>query len=62
MQKVTNQDIADFTGKKVGSINHWKRISPGLLELCRLGAFCKKNGLSLEDIKSLVELKQKFKD
>jgi hypothetical protein len=59
--KITNTDIANFTNKKVGTINHWKRINPDLLELCKLGAFCKKNNLDIEQIKKLVELKELVK-
>ncbi len=61
LKKITNEDIANYTDKKVGTINHWKRISPGLLELCRIGAFCKKNGLDIELIKDLIDMKNKLK-
>ena len=58
MKKVTNDDIANYTNKKVGTINHWSRIAPGLLELCRIGAFCKKNNITIDMIKNCIELKE----
>jgi hypothetical protein len=56
MKKITNEDIANYTNKKVGTINHWKRISPGLLELCKTGAFCKKNNITIDMIKNCIQL------
>lgn len=61
-KKVTNEDIAIYTDKKVGTINHWKRISPGLLELCRIGAFCKKNNITIDKIKKCAELQELAKE
>ena len=62
MKKITNEDIANYTDKKVGTISHWKRISPGLLDLCRIGAFCKKNNLDIEKIKKLVAVQDMIRD
>lgn len=61
MKKVTNEDIANYTNKKTTTINHWKRIAPGLLDLCRIGAFCKKNNLDIEKITKLVEIQEAVK-
>jgi len=57
MKRETYKDIAKFTNKTEGTIKHWKRINPDLLKLCKIGAFCKKNEISIEDIESLVKLK-----
>jgi hypothetical protein len=61
MEKATNEDIANYTNKKTTTINQWKRIAPGLLELCRIGAFCKKNGINIDMIKNCIELKEMAK-
>ncbi len=58
---IKNKDIADFVGKSLDTVNGWKQRQPKLLEAVKIGVFCKKNNLSLEDIKSLIELKRKFK-
>ena len=62
MEKVTNKDIAEYTDKSINTINGWKSKFPKLSEIVKLGAFCKKNGLDIEKIKKLVEIKEIMKD
>ena len=62
MKKVTNTDIANFLDKKVSTVNSWKSRSPKMLELCKLGAFCKKNNITIEMIKTCIELKEMAKE
>ena len=60
MRYITNKEIANYLQKQVSTINGWKSRNPKLLELCKLGAFCKKNNLDIEQIKKLIELKEIF--
>ena len=61
MIKITYKDIAHYTNKKEGTIKHWKRINPELLELCKTGAFCKKNNIDIDTIKKLISLQEMLK-
>jgi hypothetical protein len=61
MKQVIYKDIAKYTNKTEGTIKHWKRINPDLLELTKLGAFCKKNNITIEKIKKCVELQELVK-
>ena len=58
MKKVTNKEIAEYLGKSVNTVNGWKGKFPKLLELVKLGAFCKKNNITEETIKTCVELQE----
>jgi transposase len=58
MEKITNKDIANYLGKSINTINGWKGKFPELLELTKTGAFCKKNNITIEMIKSCVELQR----
>ncbi len=60
MEKIINQDIANYLDKKVGTIDSWTSRNPKLLELCKIGAFCKKNDLDIDKIKSIIEFKEKM--
>ena len=60
MKSVTNKEIANYLKKQVSTVNGWKSRNPELMELCKLGAFCKKNDLDIEKIKKLVEMKEMF--
>jgi len=57
MKNVLYRDIAEMLGKKEGTIKNWKLHSPVLLDLVKLGAFCKMNDLDIHQIKKLIELK-----
>jgi hypothetical protein len=61
MNSIIYKDIAKLTNKSESAIKQWKKNNPDLLELCKLGAFCKKNNLDIEQIKKLVELKELVK-
>lgn len=54
MEKITNIDIAKYLNKQVSTVNGWSSRNPELLELVKLGAFCKKNELDMEKIRALV--------
>ena len=58
MEKVTNKDIANYLDKQVSTINGWTSRNPKLLELTKVGAFCKKNNITIEMIKNCIELKE----
>ena len=62
MEKVTNKDIAEYTDKSINTINGWKSKFPKLSEIVKLGAFCKKNNITMEHIKKCMELKEIVKD
>jgi predicted transcriptional regulator len=55
------KDIAEDLGKTEGTIKNWKKNHPILLEYVKTGAFCKKNGITIEMIKSCIELKEMAK-
>ena len=58
MEKVTNKDIANFLDKQVSTVNGWASRNPKLLDITKLGAFCKKNNITIEKIKKCVELQE----
>jgi len=60
MKNITYKEIAEKLKKTEGTIKNWKKNHPVLLEYVKLGAFCKKNNLDIEQIKKLVELKEMF--
>ena len=57
MEKVTNKDIANYLDKQVSTINGWTSRNQKLLELTKVGAFCKKNNITIEMIKNCIEIK-----
>jgi predicted transcriptional regulator len=61
MNNVTYKEIAKDLGKQEGTIKNWKKNSPVLLEYVKLGAFCKKNDLTIEKIQQLVKLQSMLK-
>jgi len=58
MKKATHKEIAEYVNKNVSTINGWRYRNPDLLEIVKLGAFCKKNGLDMEKIQKLVEMQE----
>lgn len=58
MKKVSNQELADMVNKSVVTINGWKSRFPELLELLKIGAFCKKNNITIEKLKKCAELQE----
>lgn len=57
---ISTREIADYLEKSSNTISGWSSKFPKLLELCRIGYFCKKNDLDIEKIKKLIEVKQMF--
>jgi hypothetical protein len=58
MNKITNKDIASYTGKSLDTVNGWKQKQPNLLEIVKIGSFCKKNDITIEDIKACVQMQR----
>ena len=58
MEKVTYKDIANYINKSEQQIKWYKKNNPQLLELTKIGAFCKKNGITIEMIKNCIQLKE----
>jgi len=58
MKDIQYKDIAEYTDKSPSTIKGWKVKFPKLLELTKVGAFCKKNNISIDMIKNCVELKE----
>ncbi len=61
MKKVTNQDIANYLNKKKSTIEGWSSRHQELLELCKLGAMCKKNDIDLNKLTKLIEIQEAVK-
>lgn len=59
--KIIYKDIAEILGKSENTIKGWKQKFPELLELVRIGIYCKKNGLDEEKIDKLVEVQKLIK-
>ena len=60
-KEVTHKEIAEYIDKSVNTVNGWTNKFPKLLELVKIGAFCKKNDLSIEKITKLIEVQNMFK-
>ena len=58
MKNITYKEIAEDLEKTEGTIKNWKKNHPILLEYVKLGAFCKKNNITMEHIKKCMELKE----
>lgn len=58
MEKVTYKDIANYLNKSETTIKSWSSRYPEMLELCKIGAFCKKNNITIDMIKNCIELKE----
>jgi len=57
MKKIIYKDIAQYTNKSEQQIKWYKANNPDMLNILKMGAFCKKNEITIEDIESLVKLK-----
>ncbi len=60
MKNIIYKDIAEYIKKSEQTIRGYKVNNPELLEILKLGSFCKKNDLDIEKIKKLIEVKQMF--
>ncbi len=58
MDKPTINEISSYIDKNTNTISGWNTKQPKLLELVKIGAFCKKNDISLDMIKNCIELKE----
>ncbi|WP_320035279.1 hypothetical protein [Halarcobacter sp.] len=58
MIKPTYKDIGSMVGKTETTIKSWKGRNEELLQITRLGAICKANGITEEDLEALIQLKQ----
>jgi len=58
MKNITYKEIAEDLDKSETTIKNWKQKFPVLLDYVKVGAFCKKNNISIEMIKNCVELKE----
>jgi len=61
IEKITTKDIAKYLSKNENTISGWNTKQPALLELVKLGAFCKKNNLDADKITKLVEIQEAVK-
>ena len=57
---VTYKEIGNFVNKKEPTLKSMHKNNPQQLEILKLGALCKKYNISIEDIKLLIELKNKL--
>ncbi len=62
MKNILYRDIAEMLGKKEGTIKNWRVNHPVLLDLVKIGAFCKVNDLDIHKIKKLLEIKDVISD
>lgn len=62
MEKITYKQIGALIGKSEVTIKGYKQNQPELLELLQLGARCKINGASEEQIALFCKLKQKIEE
>ena len=61
MEKVTIKEISEYVDKNMNTISGWNTKQPKLLEIVKLGAFCKKNNLDIDKIKKLIEVQEAVK-
>ena len=62
IEKPTIKDISNYVKKNENTISGWSTKQPDLLEIVKLGAFCKKNNISIQMIKSCVVLQEMVKN
>jgi hypothetical protein len=62
MIKITYKDIATLIDKSEASIKGYKQSQPELLELLLLGARCKLNNISVEELELFAEFKEKLEE
>jgi len=61
IEKPTIKDISNYVKKNENTISGWSTKQPALLEIVKLGSFCKKNNIDVEKITKLVELQEIIK-
>jgi hypothetical protein len=60
-KNITYKEIADKINKSEHTVKQWKQRFPKLLEYCKLGIYCEKNGINMDMIKNCIELKEMAK-
>lgn len=58
MKDITYKDLAQDLNKSEATLKNWKQKFPILLEYVRIGAFCKKNNITIEKLKKCAELQE----
>lgn len=61
-KQLSYKEIGDYLGKSENTIKGWRQKFPALLELVKIGAFCKHNNLDIEKINKLIELQEIIKE
>lgn len=56
------REIADFLKQSEQTIKQLKKLHPEKLELYKLGALCKKYGITEDDLVKILDIKNKSKD
>jgi len=60
IKKITNREMGKMVDKSESTVKNWKQTHPKLLELVQIGAFCKKNNLTISNIIDILEFKKKM--
>ena len=58
MKEVIYKDIAKYINKSEQSIKGYKANNPQLLEILKLGSFCKKNNITLEFLETCTKIQE----
>lgn len=59
---ITNNELAVLTENTEGMYKKMKRERPTQYEIMKLGGFCKKYNLDIEDLKTIKSLKNKIEE
>ncbi len=58
MAKIKYKEIANLINKSESTIKGYKLNNPQLLELLKLGSYCKVNNITLNDLDMLIQFKK----
>lgn len=58
MKDITYKELAEALNKSEATLKNWKQKFPVLLEYVKIGAFCKKNNITIEKLKKCAELQE----
>ena len=58
MKDTTYKELAEALNKSEATLKNWKQKFPVLLEYVKIGAFCKKNNITIEKLKKCAELQE----
>jgi hypothetical protein len=58
--KVIYKEIAAYINKTEENIKYLKKTNPQLVEILKLGSFCKKYNISVEDLKKIIIKNKKY--